>query len=79
MFSDDIIISSFILTLKFIIRFIINKIFKFAFITKLFEISKLYQNLISNFLVLLIKIVFIEFYKSRIFKKIIMDFYRKIY
>ena len=57
----------------------INKVFEFVFIINLFEILKLYRNLISNFLVLLIKIAFIKFYKSRIFKKIITDFYYKMY
>ena len=46
---------------------------------KSFEITKLYRNLILNLFILLIKVIFIEFYKFRNFKKIITNFYRKMY
>ena len=77
--NNAIFLFLFILTIKFIIHFIINKVFKFVFITKSFEITKLYRNFTSNFFVLLIKVVFIKFYKFRSFKKIIINFYRKMY
>ena len=77
--NDDIMTSSFTLITKFIIRFIINKVFESVFITKSFEIIKLYRNLTSNPFVLLIKVAFIEFYKFRNFKKIIMNFYHKMH
>ena len=77
--NNAIFLFLFILTIKFIIHFIINKVFKFIFITKSFEITKLYRNFTSNFFVLLIKVVFIKFYKFRSFKKIIINFYRKMY
>ena len=48
MFNNDIITFSilFTSTFRFIIRFMINKVFKFIFITKSFEIMKLYRNFI---------------------------------
>ena len=80
-FNDNNITSlfSFILIIKSIIHFIINKTFEFIFIIKLFEITKLYQNFISNLFALLTKVVFIKSYKPRNFKKVITNSYRKMH
>ena len=79
--NDDIatLLILFTSIFKFITRFMINKIFEFVFIMKSFEITRLYQNFILNLFVLLTKVVFIELYEFRSFKKVITDFYYKMY